>query len=60
MEQATNDWILFMDADERLTDALKNEIVRTINSEGNAPVAYLIFAHFYVQKQKTAVQWLAK
>lgn len=32
ISQAKNDWILFLDADERLTPALKNEIISTINT----------------------------
>lgn len=32
ISQAKNDWVLFMDADERLTPALKNEIIATIKS----------------------------
>ncbi|TDE07608.1 glycosyltransferase family 2 protein [Flavobacterium sandaracinum] len=32
ISQAKNDWILFLDADERLTPALKNEIITTVNT----------------------------
>ncbi|MBT8305441.1 MAG: CDP-glycerol glycerophosphotransferase family protein [Maribacter sp.] len=46
MEQATNDWVLFMDADERLSDTLKNEILKTVNSEGLEPVAYMFYRTF--------------
>ena len=46
MAQATNDWILFMDADERLTDSLKNEILKTVNSNNIEPVAYLFLRTF--------------
>lgn len=30
---ATHDWVYFLDADERVTPALKDEIVKTINAE---------------------------
>jgi len=45
MSLASNDWILFMDADERLTDPLKNEILKTINGDGKA-VAYFFYRTF--------------
>lgn len=32
VSQAKNDWILFLDADERLTPSLKNEIITTVNT----------------------------
>src|SRR3970040_2567452 len=32
ISQAKNDWILFLDADERLTPALKNEIIATLKT----------------------------
>ena len=46
MEQASNDWVLFMDADERLTDTLKNEILKTVNTEGLVPVAFMFIRTF--------------
>ncbi len=46
MNQATNDWVLFMDADERLTDTLKNEILKTVNSEGLESVAFMFLRTF--------------
>ncbi len=46
MEQASNDWVLFMDADERLTDTLKNEILKTVNTEGLEPVAFMFIRTF--------------
>lgn len=45
MSLATNDWVLFMDADERLTDQLKNEVLKTINEDGKA-VAYFFYRTF--------------
>ena len=46
MQQASNDWVLFMDADERLTDTLKNEILKTVNTEGLEPVAFMFLRTF--------------
>ncbi len=50
MSQASNDWVLFMDADERLTDALRDEIVSTINSNSQE-VAYYFYRTFMFQKK---------
>jgi CDP-glycerol glycerophosphotransferase (TagB/SpsB family)/glycosyltransferase involved in cell wall biosynthesis len=50
MAQATNDWVLFMDADERLTDRLKNEILSVINEE-KQPVAYYFYRIFMFQQK---------
>lgn len=51
MEQATNDWVLFMDADERLTDPLKNEILKTINTPNQTTVAYFFLRTFMFKKE---------
>ena len=50
MAQASHDWILFMDADERLTDVLKNEILVTVNSD-NPAAAYFFYRTFMFQKK---------
>lgn len=50
MSQASNDWVLFMDADERLTDALREEIIATINSN-SIEVAYYFYRTFMFQKK---------
>lgn len=50
MEQASNDWVLFMDADERLTDELKNEVLNTVNSEDSKD-AYYFYRIFMFQKK---------
>jgi glycosyltransferase involved in cell wall biosynthesis len=39
---ATGDWILYIDADERVTEELKNEIMQTINTTYN--IRYTCFA----------------
>jgi len=51
LEQAKNSWILFIDADERLTPDLKSEIVTAINSE-NAASAYFIYRIFMFKEHQ--------
>lgn len=48
---ASNSWILFVDADERLTANLKNEITFIINQE-NSAAAYFIRRNFMFQNRK--------
>lgn len=50
MSQATYDWVLFMDADERLTDALRDEVITTINSNTHC-AAYYFYRTFMFQKK---------
>ncbi len=50
IEQAQNNWILFLDADERLTPELKSEILETINLE-QPDNAYLFYRKFMFQNQ---------
>jgi len=45
LDQAKNSWVLFIDADERLTPELKSEIITAINSE-NVASAYFIYRIF--------------
>ena len=50
LDQAKNNWILFIDADERLTPELKTEIIETVavNQEVSA---YLFYRKFYFKKK---------
>ena len=48
--QAKNKWILFLDADERLTPELKQEIIFTINQD-NPCNAYLFYRKFMFKNQ---------
>ena len=51
IDQAKNNWVLFMDADERLTPDLKSELIKTINSAD--PVsAYLVYRTFMFKNVK--------
>lgn len=45
------EWVLFIDADERVTTSLKKEILDKINSKTNDIVAYEIYRKFYFKKQ---------
>jgi glycosyltransferase involved in cell wall biosynthesis len=48
---ATNSWILFIDADERLTTKLENEISNIINDQDSAS-AYFMYRTFMFQNKK--------
>ncbi len=52
LEQASNDWILFLDADERVTDSLKNEILQTINADTAITAAAYFFYRTFMFKNK--------
>ncbi len=51
LEQATNEWVLFVDADERISSALKSEIVATINLKTDY-VAYSMHRNNYFLGKK--------
>ncbi|MCM4165608.1 MULTISPECIES: CDP-glycerol glycerophosphotransferase family protein [unclassified Arenibacter] len=46
LKQATHDWVLFLDADERVPDRLRNEILETINSSKPTADAYYFYRTF--------------
>lgn len=50
ISQAKNDWILFLDADERLSTALKNEIIATIKT--NETFSAFMFYRTFMFKRK--------
>lgn len=50
IDQAKNNWILFIDADERLTPDLKEEIIKTINSDTDVS-AYLFYRKFFFKRK---------
>lgn len=49
LEYATGDWVLFLDADERITHSLENEIKETLNTPEHAGYK-LHFPHFYMNR----------
>lgn len=50
LQQARNEWILFIDADERLTPELKAEIIETLDRDDNIN-AYLFYRKFMFNKK---------
>ncbi|MGL6039448.1 MAG: glycosyltransferase family 2 protein [Soonwooa sp.] len=48
---AQNDWVFFLDGDERTTPLLQNEIIETINNS-DAKDAYYIYRTFFVGQKK--------
>jgi len=50
IDQARNNWILFIDADERLTPELKEEIIQTINQDTDVS-AYLFYRKFFFKRK---------
>ncbi len=51
LTQATNDWVLFLDADERLTKALKNEVLEVLQTNKTNVVAYYFLRTFMFQNK---------
>lgn len=51
LEQASHDWVLFLDADEVVPQELQNEILDTINS-GSKHVAYKFYRKFMFQGER--------
>ncbi len=50
LKNASNDWILFVDADEIVTQPLQDEIINTIN-DPNACAAYWFYRKFMFQNE---------
>lgn len=51
LDYANHDWVLFIDADERVSVKLKNEILSTINNQNNSTIAFEVFRQFYYKKK---------
>lgn len=51
LQKASYDWVIFLDADERITPALKKEILSTINNP-DAVAAYFFLRTFMFKKEK--------
>jgi len=51
LQYANHEWVLFIDADERISPKLKREINNSINNIKNNIVAYEIYRKFYYKKK---------
>ena len=51
LKQATNDWVLFLDADEIVSDALQNEISETVSSDTDI-AAFWFYRQFMFKNEK--------
>ncbi|PHS05620.1 MAG: glycosyl transferase [Kordia sp.] len=51
LQYANHEWVLFIDADERVSTKLKREIHKTINNTDNDIIAYEMYRKFYYQKK---------
>ncbi|NQY28264.1 MAG: glycosyltransferase family 2 protein [Flavobacteriaceae bacterium] len=51
LQYANHEWVLFIDADERVSPKLKREIHKTINNTDNDIIAYEMYRKFYYQKK---------
>lgn len=51
LEQASNDWVLFVDADEVVTENLESEIIETVNNQKSCE-AYWFYRTFMFQNQR--------
>ncbi|MFI1770808.1 glycosyltransferase family 2 protein [Thalassobellus citreus] len=52
LQQASNDWVLFIDADERLTPSLKKEITTEITKPHNDIVGFMFRREFYFNQKR--------
>jgi len=51
LENAKNDWVLFLDGDERITPKLRKEILKTVENP-NAKDAYYFYRTFFLGREK--------
>ncbi|MEM9362792.1 MAG: glycosyltransferase family 2 protein [Bacteroidota bacterium] len=51
LSQATNEWVLFLDADERITPELKKEILEVTQETNNSVSAYYFLRQFMFENQ---------
>ena len=49
LKQASNDWVLFLDADEVVSPELRDEIIGTVNDKSKDFVAYWFYRKFMFQ-----------
>ncbi|MFA3781440.1 glycosyltransferase family 2 protein [Melioribacteraceae bacterium 4301-Me] len=57
LEKVSYDWVLSLDADERVSDELKNEIQRLLNSEPKFDSYLIPRKNFFLGKHITSCNW---
>ncbi len=50
LSQARNEWVLFLDGDERIPEALRSEIIETVQNKSSKD-AYLFYRLFFFEKK---------
>ena len=51
LQQANQDWVLFIDADERITENLKDEIYNELNNSDSI-VAFMVKRHYFFKQKR--------
>ncbi len=57
IEQATNNWIVFFDADDRISDALKEEILATVHSATDKVAYWIKRTNIYMNRRIKYSGW---
>ncbi|WP_047415898.1 CDP-glycerol glycerophosphotransferase family protein [Cellulophaga sp. Hel_I_12] len=52
LDQCAHNWVVLIDADERLTDGLKNEVLKTVHSDQPKAAAYFFKRTFMFKNEK--------
>ncbi len=55
LDAAKNDWVLFLDGDERITPALRQEIIEELNKPAQKD-AYYFYRKFFLAKNRSTFQ----
>jgi len=57
ISKASNDWIFILDADERLTECLKKEIIRTLQNKTTKSAFWIYRQNFFANKRVYFSGW---
>ncbi|PKA97044.1 glycosyltransferase involved in cell wall biosynthesis [Flavobacteriaceae bacterium MAR_2009_75] len=57
LKQATNDWVLFLDADEVVSEKLKAEIIKTVNSDTDISAFWFYRKFMFANKPLNFSGW---
>ena len=54
---ASNEWVLLMDADERVTPSLRDEIAKKLNAKTDFDAFWIGFTHYFMEKKVRYSGW---